>query len=1360
MNTEKTKKTNKFEKNLSQLIIEFFSKKITRNSIKHANLIEDHKKLIRNKFSFDIYNVNVVLSLLPFILGFSQFLTQKYSLQKENLFFEKNLPGLSLPAYKMEWETFQYLFKNLKNQNTFPSTSLQVFSTPWSKISSFKTSKKVSSKYTDLFLPTSEKNLVGYFQWNNKNFHSNWEKFLLHERHIGHNVDSFYQNLDEIPNKLSSLDTGILLTSPLNFQFPIALQGPNLQSTANNKFAQRLNHHTALISYKSKLAPPSTSKFFSQKNSSSAQHELFLRKYNQLAQFESILFAEIKKIFLSKKVLPINCFNPVLIQQINDNLTNIYIEKILPSDLQSLLVDMDKIQIPNSFENLRLMSGYKYPDMDLNEVRGYLFQKNIKGNSTFKILLPPSYLLPRNLFIQKFDLPKYFIETQSLILQDKLKRQVFYEGPSITLDPETGLDWKLYNVEELRVWLEQYLGLSNPTFLAFKNFFGIFESSENISTEVDRRTLFANYYLENFGIQSNRSFINPEPSFLPFSRSFQLPKISTPEWQTKFLKNLSSDSEELNSVNYKNISLPIFEVRVPTKEPQKNNFNIKTSIDFEFLNPFEPDSVFGKRKTKQNNFAILGQNFSYGNALLLNLTSGQYFKIPSLFGSQKALFFADIWEPLTVNSWLITAQVGFAFLVFKILKALADNYGRELLVYLLDLVALLGFLDDDLKQEIEILMNQKEKGFRIIEKTTKNFSNIAGIQTLLPEIVEIVWFLRNSGREFSLSKTLPRGVLLTGPPGTGKTLLVQAIAGEAEVPVLALSGSSLVEPGESGALKLEILFEEARRLAPCIVFIDEMDTLAEKREQVLQNPMGEDELLESLNSLTNTNNKESSLVKTSKIMNLNESENLIFTQQAMQKEKLRILMQFLVELDGIQSRDGVVVFGATNRPEILDSAILRPGRFDRILNLGLPSPEKRSEILQLYGQNLGILENVSWQYLIERTIGYSAADLAGIMNQSTLHAILQNTCHTVETIEYGIDRITSIGIEKPYKAQNKKFLSAQISFHQAGKILLSNLLEHHPRILVIHLWPRRTNVRALQINTNLQKYVFTFGRRIELEHRVIGCYGGKAAEILFLQETTEINDLSDLGIEDIQFAQALINYMIKNWYFYGKNILIKENCNILTTFNEREYDESNEKFPFFESLLKNHDLSLFEKGEDFGNKNSLNTFSQETEIEAEAQKYFPTASWQYQISNHFELSTRTFSDWYRLYLPQTQQNERNLEWIPPDQFYHGNNLTENLTSSLNWNELFKVEIDYKTHSLILESFNKALLLLDTNREVLDKIACDLLSFQVLRQNDIEEILKNFKISTESSFQKIEVQKFIFDKKNNKLDPNIKKSLFD
>jgi len=281
-----------------------------------------------------------------------------------------------------------------------------------------------------------------------------------------------------------------------------------------------------------------------------------------------------------------------------------------------------------------------------------------------------------------------------------------------------------------------------------------------------------------------------------------------------------------------------------------------------------------------------------------------------------------------------------------------------------------------------------------------------------------------------------------------------------------------------------------------------------------------------------------------------------------------------------------------------------------------------------------------------------------------------------------------------------------------------------------------------------------------LEHRVIGCYGGKAAEILFLQEHTGINNLSDLGIEDIQFAQTLIGHMSQNWFFYGKNILTKENCNIVTTFNQREYKEADEKLLFFESIQENHDLSLFEKGETFGNENSVNMFSGEDEIEAEAQKYFPTASWQYQISEHFELSTRTFSDWYRLYLPKTQQNERNLEWIPPDQFYHGNDLNKHLTSSIYWNELFQVEIDSKTHSLILEGFNKALILLDTNLEGLDKIAYDLLSFQVLRQNDIEEILQNFNISIELTSEKVNIEKFVFDKTKNKLSPNIKKSAFD
>jgi ATP-dependent Zn protease len=814
------------------------------------------------------------------------------------------------------------------------------------------------------------------------------------------------------------------------------------------------------------------------------------------------------------------------------------------------------------------------------------------------------------------------------------------------------------------------------------------------------------------------------------------------------------------------------------------------------------------RNNVQLNFIPYTETYLQTHKFNTQLTSGTYKKSNSVFTKSKNLPFQDTWEPLTVQSWLIVSQVGFSFLIFKILKGLADNYGRELLVYLLDLVALLGFLDDDLKQEIEILMGQREKGFRLIYKNQKSFKDIAGMKSLLPEIVEIVWFLRNSAREFALSQTLPKGILLTGPPGTGKTLLVQALAGEAQVPVLALSGSSLLEPGESGALKLEILFQEARRVAPCIVFIDEIDTLAQKREQVLQNSMGTDERLESMLNSPILSQSKATLVfqDTHNTLNGSESHQNYFTnnvteeiqaKQDLRREKLRILMQFLVELDGIQARNGVIVIGATNRPEMLDLAILRPGRFDRILELGLPGPEKRVDILKLYAQRLGYDRNLSWNYLSQLTEGFSAADLAGVMNQSCLKAILLESHHTLESIEHGIDRITisetralysqtgsvnnlaedsnlfpsldhriknsgtimqgandinpeshkikNFGtnsipnkiweqLDQPDRTKKQYSTSVlRLAYFQAGKIVLSTLLPHQPPVLLAHLWPRQSNLRSVQIARNTQKYSFRFARKGELEHRIIGCYGGKAAEILFLQKFDSSDsyiNLSDIGIEDLSFAQLLIRLMIDKWAFYSSSLGAKTLTEIADNKNFQEYKNLVDKINFLDQTGKDvesiNSEQMFEVNNFEKNTSEFITLNDEY-----AEKYSLIPWWQYQISNELEFSTRTFSNWYRLYLPDPQEKERNLEWSAPDEFFHKNDKLNAITNSFagstdpNWNDLISIKRDYQIHCFVLQSFNKAIKLLDKNREFLDEIAYKLIQKEILRKYEIESIKNRF-----------------------------------
>ena len=491
--------------------------------------------------------------------------------------------------------------------------------------------------------------------------------------------------------------------------------------------------------------------------------------------------------------------------------------------------------------------------------------------------------------------------------------------------------------------------------------------------------------------------------------------------------------------------------------------------------------------------------------------------------------FRESWEPVTLQSWLAITKLSFAFFVLKFLQYFYNNYGRDLLIIVL------RFLDENLKEKLGLSTKKKNKGYRLIKKVKKAFKDVAGIDNILPELGEMVWVLRNSGKgatTFKFGNLLPKGFLFVGPPGTGKTFLVQAIAGEAGVPVLVQSGSSLTDAGENekGAQRLKSMFEKARQLAPCIVFIDEIDTLGETRQNVMRTPdaqQGVDDLIQSLqkyNQSSNTTysgtqskegdvfasflpsegppkgmselqpfklstNKSGNKAEKSDRSNINNSENLQNTQKNGEKQKsnqeqLTLLMQLLIELDGLKSRKGVLVIGATNRPKVLDPALTRPGRFDRVLNLEFPGKKKRIEILKLYSQNIGLplpsasfstspsgvlpftpsrlLETISksgsllstdqkkkqtsykdvkmsdkdyltspnnieispkvaeatffekkrWEYLANRTFGFSAADLAAAMNQSSIQAILQKTGHTIETIEQGIEFITSYSIEK------------------------------------------------------------------------------------------------------------------------------------------------------------------------------------------------------------------------------------------------------------------------------------------------------------------------------------------------------------
>ena len=1177
------------------------------------NMIQDHRLTMRTQLVTKEPSLPIILSLIPFFFGINDYLQSEYYSIQRKYFFNKNLPGVTAPSNKVDWETFSIL--NYKNLN---------FSTSYWKNNNLL----IKSESKKRRMLTSTYN----FKASVFNDKTNRVYSTLYNR-----VDTNQKKSDFLPFKIQSRN-----------------KFSDLKSLGSIPILEQINQELFL--------PIQT-------------HIKFRDRHIDLTNINGI------KI-LSRDV---NSKSSVLNDKNYQSQFNSEVIKFIENQFKLKISPIRSI--PN-----RVMSGYLYPDINLFDTS--ILNAN-NDSQVIELQLPFSFLVKDVVNIEISKPPKFLIQTNKLNIDENSQFQLTYSGPSPIMDSETGFDWQFENVDQqirIRDWLTQVLVNTNQKLLNSKNFFGIFESPENKKQVFKPRSLNNEneYWLQNLPIFQSGSFIQPLVLNINSKDIVQFPYLS---------------QKEIAKTTKATLPLPVLQSNFPI-----NSIKMK-SVQFEF-NP-----GFLNNQTRTNMAQHITAPFvkEYG---VNYLTSGEYKSIPSIFNSQKNILFTSLWEPLTFKSWLVTAQIGFAFLVFQVLRALADNYGRELLVYLLDLVALLGFVDEELKQEIEILMGQKEKGFRIIPKTTKNFNNIGGIKNLIPEIIEIVWFLRNSGRNFSLSKIIPRGILLTGPPGTGKTLLVQAIAGEAEVPVIALSGSSLLEPGESGALKLELVFQEARQLAPCIVFIDEIDTLAEKREQVLQNPMGADEILESLST------KHQIEIKT-------ENSGSDSGQQEMYKEKLRILMQFLVELDGVQSRNGVVVIGATNRPETLDPAVLRPGRFDRVLELGLPNSEKRGEIFKLYSQNLGTDKKINWDYFIGRTIGYSAADIASIMNQSTLAAVLNTTNHTIETIEFGIDRTTTIGFEKPISTSKNNLEIIQLAYYQVGKLLVSLLLSEHPNILVTHLWPRRLNIRALQINKNLQTYFFQFAHRSQLEERLIGCYAGKAAEVLFLENYSAEINLSDLGIEDIEFAQNLISLMIDHWYLYSKTIGVQNNVKLLDNFNEKEYFGQTDKMDLLKNLASHTEINLASEVAEF--TNTFNVRETESFTQQQAQSFLPSSIWQSQVATEFEFSTRIFSDWYRIYLPDPQQVERNLEWIPPDEYYQTNSFL--LKDNDNWNKELENSKEYLTSSLMLQSYNQAIKLLDTNRENLDLLVSKLLKDEIIRTPDLDFLIKDLKSSSPEQITK-------------------------
>jgi len=362
-----------------------------------------------------------------------------------------------------------------------------------------------------------------------------------------------------------------------------------------------------------------------------------------------------------------------------------------------------------------------------------------------------------------------------------------------------------------------------------------------------------------------------------------------------------------------------------------------------------------------------------------------------------------------------------------------------------------------------VMSFSKSKAKLFAENGTKvTFADVAGIDEAREELQEVVEFLKSPGKFQKLGGKIPKGVLLVGPPGTGKTLLAKAVAGEASVPFFSISGSEFVEMFVGvGAARVRDLFSQATSHAPCIIFIDELDALGKARGINVMG--GHDEREQTLN-------------------------------------------QLLVEMDGFESNKGVIIMAATNRPEILDPALLRPGRFDRQVLVDRPDINGREAILKIHSKNVLLSPEVDLHKIAARTPGFVGADLANLVNEAALLAARKNK-GMVEAAEFdeAIDRVTT-GLEKKKRVMSPKEKEI-VAFHESGHAIVAESVEHADPVHKITIIPR--GIAALgytQQQPTEDRYLMT---RSELLDRLAVLLGGRVAEELVFGEisTGAQNDL-------------------------------------------------------------------------------------------------------------------------------------------------------------------------------------------------------------------------------------------------------------
>ena len=355
-------------------------------------------------------------------------------------------------------------------------------------------------------------------------------------------------------------------------------------------------------------------------------------------------------------------------------------------------------------------------------------------------------------------------------------------------------------------------------------------------------------------------------------------------------------------------------------------------------------------------------------------------------------------------------------------------------------------------------------------KTT--FDDVAGLDEEKQEMIEIVKFLKNPEEFYKMGAKIPRGVLLCGEPGTGKTLIAKAIAGEADVPFISMSGSEFTEMFAGlGASRVRKLFEKAKKMSPAIIFIDEIDAIGSKRSDG--------------GTAADTDNNQT-------------------------------LNQLLVEMDGFDSEHTVILLAATNRPEMLDRALLRPGRFDRRINIALPDMNGREAILKIHAKDKKLADDVNLKTIAGDTAGFTGAELENILNEAAILATInKEESITSKDINDALKKVT-VGVEKHSRIMSDKDKKLT-AYHEAGHAVVSRFLESQKDIKEVSIIPRGIAGGYTMYKTNEDKYYVS---KTEMLEKLIALLGGRASEKIFL------NDISTGASNDLEVATDIAKNMV------------------------------------------------------------------------------------------------------------------------------------------------------------------------------------------------------------------------------------------